>query len=513
MCFISIQGSKHRLSLEDELLPPAKHPRTIQPSSASDSVGSSGQPNGVCQEGQVSEKTNDLSATDSQDIVSSVSSVQNEREHVITFSTPDSQLAGSSLQNEREHVITLSTPDSQLLSEEIDSDGGRLDLDETREAVADTPGGDKEQSEMSLASTMEKPLESNSEPPSGTSVNRHPSPTITTDNTEPIVADDDSTQLPLERKPAEEIEELSVVGDLGSPAEEATSMETEPSNNQPSLGQDEVASKEVPMQCADEENVVTEEAHPGTAALLDHSYCSQENSPPFVQPQESEDVSDGLKEATKLSLVNYDHTYCYSSDLALEQPSSLADTQTQSEEVYLTRSELSQSDTSQELFSCNQSNLDDATNVEQGHVGVSVDSNNGTPSSSESHHAECSQMVTRAPSSSESHHAECSQMVTRAPSSSSESHHAECSQMVTRETQTTSPELSNTAVNTDLLGTTTAVPQVSVSELQAMVGKTTADTGILTCASVDELLALQEKLFELQQLVQQRLSKAMRERP
>ena len=427
--------------------------------------------------------------------------MQNEREHVTTFSTPDSQLAGSSLQNEREHVITLSTPDSQLVSEEIDSDGGRLDLDETREAVADTPGGDKEQSEMSLASTMEKPPESNSEPPSGTSVNRHPSPTMTTDNTEPIVADDDSTQLPLERKPAEETEELSVVGDLGSPAEEATSMETEPSNNQPSLGQDEVASKEVPMQCADEENVVTEEAHPGTAALLDHSYYSQENSPPFVQPQESEDVSDGLKEATKLSLVNNDHTYCYSSDLALEQPSSLADTQTQSEEVYLTResseptcSSESQSDTSQELFSCNQSNLDDATNVEQGHVGVSVDSNNGTPSSSESHHAECSQMVTRAPSSSESHH-------------------AEFSQMVTRETLTTSPELSNTAVNTDLLGTTTAVPQVTILELQAMVGKTTADTGILTCASLDELLALQEKLFELQQLVQQRLSKAMRERP
>ena len=352
---------------------------------------------------------------------------------------------------------------------------GEQSLNEAREAGADMSGGVLDQSEMDTASMTETPLETNSEPPSCTSVNQ-PSPKIISENSEHIATDNDSTQLPLERKPAEDGEESSVLGDHGSPVEEAMSMETEPSNNLPS--QDEVASKEVSTQGADEE------ANSGTTALLDHSYCSHETSHSSLQPQESEGCNDGLKVATKLSLVNNDHTYCYSSDLALEQPSSLADTETHGEEQYLTRSEQaeptcsseSQSDTSQELFSCNQNHLDEATNDEQEHMDVPVDSNSGTPSSSESHHAECSQMVTR-------------------------------------DTQTTTPDLSDTAVNTDLFCATTTFPQVSVSELQSMVGITATDTGILSSASVDELLALQEKLFELQQLVQQLLSKAMRERP
>lgn len=142
---------------------------------------------------------------------------------------------------------------------------GEQSLNETREAGADMSGGVLDQSEMDTASMTETPLETNSEPPSSTSVNQ-PSPKIISENSEHIATDNDSTQLPLERKPAEDGEESSVLGDHGSPVEEAMSMETEPSNNLPS--QDDVASKEVSTQGADEE------ANSGTTALLDHSYCS-----------------------------------------------------------------------------------------------------------------------------------------------------------------------------------------------------------------------------------------------
>ena len=467
-----MQGSKRRSSVEDEVPTTAKQSRASQPSSSqpssTSSVDSSEQPNGGPQDRKVCEKTTaNLSATDSQDLLGSESSVPTES--AVTLSTPDSQLV----------------PEAKLknsVSEESSIKAAKVAPEQSGDLVEQSKSD--EMDETSTVSIVEKFQESNSNPQGGLD-STPPLPKVTTQQTEPAVTDIDSTQLSLEERLADsaasESGPMDVPGNHMSPVEEGAPMETEPSS--PSSAAEEVpdAVVEVPAQHLHAEPNVTK--HPATVVIHDHSYCSQKaSSSSLQQPQESS--SDSLNVATKLSSVNNDHTYCYSSDLDLEQQSSLPDEQTQLEEILLAQPEpicSSPADpdtgTSQELFSCNQNNADETAENGQEEMET-LDSNSSNPSSSESHHADCSQRV------------------------------------ATKDTQTPSPELLNTAINTDLTCTTVAVPQLlSVSNFQSVVGEITANTGILAEAGVEELLALQEKLFELQQLVQQSLSKTMRERP
>ena len=467
-----MQGSKRRSSVEDEVPTTAKQSRASQPSSSqpssTSSVDSSEQPNGGPQDRKVCEKTTaNLSATDSQDLLGSESSVPTES--AVTLSTPDSQLV----------------PEAKLknsVSEESSIKAAKVAPEQSGDLVEQSKSD--EMDETSTVSIVEKFQESNSNPQGGLD-STPPLPKVTTQQTEPAVTDIDSTQLSLEERLADsaasESGPMDVPGNHMSPVEEGAPMETEPSS--PSSAAEEVpdAVVEVPAQHLHAEPNVTK--HPATVVIHDHSYCSQKaSSSSLQQPQESS--SDSLNVATKLSSVNNDHTYCYSSDLDLEQQSSLPDEQTQLEEILLAQPEpicSSPADpdtgTSQELFSCNQNNADETAENGQEEMET-LDSNSSNPSSSESHHADCSQRV------------------------------------ATKDTQTPSPELLNTAINTDLTCTTIAVPQLlSVSNFQSVVGEITANTGILAEAGVEELLALQEKLFELQQLVQQSLSKTMRERP
>ena len=467
-----MQGSKRRSSVEDEVPTTAKQSRASQPSSSqpssTSSVDSSEQPNGGPQDRKVCEKTTaNLSATDSQDLLGSESSVPTES--AVTLSTPDSQLV----------------PEAKLknsVSEGSSIKAAKVAPEQSGDLVEQSKSD--EMDETSTVSIVEKFQESNSNPQGGLD-STPPLPKVTTQQTEPAVTDIDSTQLSLEERLADsaasESGPMDVPGNHMSPVEEGAPMETEPSS--PSSAAEEVpdAVVEVPAQHLHAEPNVTK--HPATVVIHDHSYCSQKaSSSSLQQPQESS--SDSLNVATKLSSVNNDHTYCYSSDLDLEQQSSLPDEQTQLEESLLAQPEpicSSPADpdtgTSQELFSCNQNNADETAENGQEEMET-LDSNSSNPSSSESHHADCSQRV------------------------------------ATKDTQTPSPELLNTAINTDLTCTTVAVPQLlSVSNFQSVVGEITANTGILAEAGVEELLALQEKLFELQQLVQQSLSKTMRERP
>ena len=467
-----MQGSKRRSSVEDEVPTTAKQSRASQPSSSqpssTSSVDSSEQPNGGPQDRKVCEKTTaNLSATDSQDLLGSESSVPTES--AVTLSTPDSQLV----------------PEAKLknsVSEESSIKAAEVAPEQSGDLVEQSKSD--EMDETSTVSTVEKFQESNSNPQGGLD-STPPLPKVTTQQTELAVTDIDSTQLSLEERLADsaasESGPMDVPGNHMSPVEEGAPMETETSS--PSSAAEEVpdAVVEVPAQHLHAEPNVTK--HPATVVIHDHSYCSQKaSSSSLQQPQESS--SDSLNVATKLSSVNNDHTYCYSSDLDLEQQSSLPDEQTQLEESLLPQPEpicSSPADpdtgTSQELFSCNQNNADETAENGQEEMET-LDSNGSNPSSSESHHADCSQRV------------------------------------ATKDTQTPSPELLNTAINTDLTCTTVAVPQLlSVSNFQSVVGEITANTGILAEAGVEELLALQEKLFELQQLVQQSLSKTMRERP
>ena len=467
-----MQGSKRRSSVEDEVPTTAKQSRASQPSSSqpssTSSVDSSEQPNGGPQDRKVCEKTTaNLSATDSQDLLGSESSVPTES--AVTLSTPDSQLV----------------PEAKLknsVSEESSIKAAEVAPEQSGDLVEQSKSD--EMDETSTVSTVEKFQESNSNPQGGLD-STPPLPKVTTQQTELAVTDIDSTQLSLEERLADsaasESGPMDVPGNHMSPVEEGAPMETETSS--PSSAAEEVpdAVVEVPAQHLHAEPNVTK--HPATVVIHDHSYCSQKaSSSSLQQPQESS--SDSLNVATKLSSVNNDHTYCYSSDLDLEQQSSLPDEQTQLEEILLAQPEpicSSPADpdtgTSQELFSCNQNNADETAENGQEEMET-LDSNSSNPSSSESHHADCSQRV------------------------------------ATKDTQTPSPELLNTAINTDLTCTTVTVPQLlSVSNFQSVVGEITANTGILAEAGVEELLALQEKLFELQQLVQQSLSKTMRERP
>ena len=467
--FIFMQESKRRPSVEDEVPSTAKQSKASQPSSTS-SVDSSEQPNGGPQDRKVSEKTTaNLSATDSQDLLGSESSVPTES--AVTLSTPDSQLV----------------PEAKLkssVSEESSNKAGKVAPEESGDLVEQSKSD--EMDETSTVSIVEKFQESNSNPQGGLD-STPPLPKATTQQTELAVTDIDSTQLPLEERPADsaasESGAMDVPGNNISPVEEVAPMETEPSNLSSAAEEVPAAVVEVPAQRPHAEPNATK--YPATVVIHDHSYCSQKaSSSSLQQPQESSDCSDSLNVATKLSSVNNDHTYCYSSDLDLEQPSSLADEQTQLEESLLAQPEPICSSpahpdagTSQELFSCNQNNADETAENGQEEMET-LDSNSSSPSSSESHHADCSQRV------------------------------------ATKDTQTPSPELLNTAINTDLTCTTIAVPPLlSVSNFQSVVGEITANTGILAEAGVEELLALQEKLFELQQLVQQSLSKTMRERP
>ena len=471
-----MQGSKRRPSVEDEVPTTAKQSRACQPSSTS-SVDSSEQPNGGPQDRKVCEKTTaNLSATDSQDLLGSESSVPTES--AVMLSTPDSQLV----------------PEAKLknsVSEESLNKAGKVAPEQSGDLVEQS--GDlveqsksDEMDETSTVSTVEKFQESNSNPQGGLD-STPPLPKVTTQQTEPAVTDIDSTQLSLEERLADsaasESGAMDVPGNHMSPVEEGAPMETEPSSPSSAAEEVPVAVVEVPAQHPHAEPNATK--HPATVVIHDHSYCSQKaSSSSLQQPQESSNCSDSLNVATKLSSVNNDHTYCYSSDLDLEQQSSLPDEQTQLEESLLAQPEpicSSPADpdtgTSQELFSCDQNNADETAENGQEEMET-LDSNSSNPSSSESHHADCSQRV------------------------------------ATKDTQTPSPELLNTAINTDLTCTTIAVPQLlSVSNFQSVVGEITANTGILAEAGVEELLALQEKLFELQQLVQQSLSKTMRERP
>ena len=448
----------------------AKQSKASQPSSTS-SVDSSEQPNGGPQDRKVSEKTTaSLSATDSQDLLGSDSSVPTES--AVTLSTPDSQLV----------------PEEKLknsVSEESLNKAGEVAPEQSGDLVEQSKSD--EMNETSTVSTVEKFQESNSDPQGGVD-STPPLPKATTQQTEPAVTDIDSTQLPLEEgladSAASESGGMDVPGNHISPVEEVAPMETEPSSLSSAAEEVPVAVVEVPAQRPHAEPNATK--HSATVVIHDHSYCSQKaSSSSLQQPQESSNCSDSLNVATKLSSVNNDHTYCYSSDLDLEQPSSLPDEQTQLEESLLAQPEPICSSpanpdagTSQELFSCNQSNADEIAENGQEEMET-LDSSSSSPSSSESHHADCSQRV------------------------------------ATKDTQTPSPELLNTAINTDLTCTTIAVPTplLSVSNFQSVVGEITANTGILAEAGVEELLALQEKLFELQQLVQQSLSKTMRERP
>lgn len=467
-----MQGSKRRSSVEDEVPTTAKQSRASQPSSSqpssTSSVDSSEQPNGGPQDRKVCEKTTaNLSATDSQDLLGSESSVPTES--AVTLSTPDSQLV----------------PEAKLknsVSEESSIKAAKVAPEQSGDLVEQSKSD--EMDETSTVSIVEKFQESNSNPQGGLD-STPPLPKVTTQQTEPAVTDIDSIQLSLEERLADsaasESGPMDVPGNHMSPVEEGAPMETEPSS--PSSAAEEVpdAVVEVPAQHLHAEPNVTK--HPATVVIHDHSYCSQKSSSSSLQ-QPLESSSDSLNVATKLSSVNNDHTYCYSSDLDLEQQSSLPDEQTQLEESLLAQPEpicSSPADpdtgTSQELFSCNQNNTDETAENGQEEMET-LDSNSSNPSSSESHHADCSQRV------------------------------------ATKDTQTPSPELLNTAINTDLTCTTVAVPQLlSVSNFQSVVGEITANTGILAEAGVEELLALQEKLFELQQLVQQSLSKTMRERP
>ena len=468
--FFFMQESKRRPSVEDEVPTTAKQSKASQPSSTS-SVDSSEQPNGGPQDRKVSEKTTaSPSATDSQDLLGSDSSVPTES--AVTLSTPDSQLV----------------PEEKLknsVSEESLNKAGEVAPEQSGDLVEQSKSD--EMNETSTVSTVEKFQESNSDPQGGVD-STPPLPKATTQQTEPAVTDIDSTQLPLEEgladSAASESGGMDVPGNHISPVEEVAPMETEPSSLSSAAEEVPVAVVEVPAQRPHAEPNATK--HSATVVIHDHSYCSQKaSSSSLQQPQESSNCSDSLNVATKLSSVNNDHTYCYSSDLDLEQPSSLPDEQTQLEESLLAQPEPICSSpanpdagTSQELFSCNQSNADEIAENGQEEMET-LDSSSSSPSSSESHHADCSQRV------------------------------------ATKDTQTPSPELLNTAINTDLTCTTIAVPTplLSVSNFQSVVGEITANTGILAEAGVEELLALQEKLFELQQLVQQSLSKTMRERP
>lgn len=440
-----------------------KQSKASQPSSSS-SVDSSEQPNGGSEETKVSEKTPaDLSPSDSQDLLGPESSVPTES--AVTLSTPDSQLVPEATVKE-----SVSEQSSNKVSEQSDEFDKQSKSDDAMD-------------ETSRDSTVVKFQESNSNPQRDLD-STPPSPKAT-QQTEPATTDIDSTQLRLEERVADNAASESGAMDIPenrtSPVEEVEPMETEPSNLS-SAAEVPVPVIEVPAQRPHAEPNATN--HPATVVIHDHSYCSQKASSSSLQPQESSNCSDNLNVATKLSSVNNDHTYCYSSDLDLEEPSSLPDEQTQLEESLLAQPEPICSSpahpdagVSQELFSCNLNNADETGENDQEQIEP-LDNNSSSPSSSESHHADCSQRV------------------------------------ATKDTQTPSPELLNTAINTDLTSTTIAVPPLlSVSNLQSVVGEITANTGILAEAGVEQLLALQEKLFELQQLVQQSLSKTMRERP
>ena len=466
--FFSPQESKRRPSVEDEVATTVKQSKASQPSSSS-SVDSSEQPNGGSEERKVSEKTAaDLSASDSQDLLGPESSWPTES--AVTLSTPDSQLVPEA---------TL----KESVSEQSSNKAGKVASEQSDELVEQSKSDDA-MDETSTDSTVEKFQESNSNPQRSLD-STPPSPKATTQQTEPATTDIDSTQLPLEERltdnAASESGAMDIPENHTSPVEEVEPMETEPSNLS-SAPEMPVAVIEVPAQLPHAEPNATN--HPATVVIHDHSYCSQKASSSSLQPQESSNCSDNVNVATKLSSVNNDHTYCYSSDLDLEEPSSLADEQTQLEESLLAQPEPICSSpahpdagVSQELFSCNLNNADETVENDQEQIEP-LDSNSTSPSSSESHHADCSQRV------------------------------------ATKDTQTPSPELLNTAINTDLTSTTITVPPLlSVSNLQSVVGEITANTGILAEAGVEQLLALQEKLFELQQLVQQSLSKTMRERP
>ena len=444
-----------------------KQSKASQPSSSS-SVDSSEQPNGGSEETKVNEKTAaDLSPSDSQDLLGPESSVPTES--AVTLSTPDSQLMPEATVKES-------------VSEQSSNKVGKVASEQSDE-LDEQAKSDDAMDETSRDSTVVKFQESDSNPQRDLD-STPPSPKAT-QQTEPATTDIDSTQLPLEERVADNAASESGAMDIPenrtSPVEEVEPMETEPSNLS-SAAEVPVAVIEVPAQRPHAEPNATN--HPATVVIHDHSYCSQKASSSSLQPQESSNCSDNLNVATKLSSVNNDHTYCYSSDLDLEEPSSLPDEQTQLEESLLAQPEPICSSpahpdagVSQELFSCNLNNADETGENDQEQIEP-LDNNSSSPSSSESHHADCSQRV------------------------------------ATKDTQTPSPELLNTAINTDLTSTTIAVPPLlSVSNLQSVVGEITANTGILAEAGVEQLLALQEKLFELQQLVQQSLSKTMRERP
>ena len=444
-----------------------KQSKASQPSSSS-SVDSSEQPNGGSEETKVSEKTAaDLSPSDSQDLLGPESSVPTES--AVTLSTPDSQLVPEATVKES-------------VSEQSSNKVGKVASEQSDE-LDEQAKSDDAMDETSRDSTVVKFQESDSNPQRDLD-STPPSPKAT-QQTEPATTDIDSTQLPLEERVADNAASESGAMDIPenrtSPVEEVEPMETEPSNLS-SAAEVPVPVIEVPAQRPHAEPNATN--HPATVVIHDHSYCSQKASSSSLQPQESSNCSDNLNVATKLSSVNNDHTYCYSSDLDLEEPSSLPDEQTQLEESLLAQPEPICSSpahpdagVSQELFSCNLNNADETGENDQEQIEP-LDNNSSSPSSSESHHADCSQRV------------------------------------ATKDTQTPSPELLNTAINTDLTSTTIAVPPLlSVSNLQSVVGEITANTGILAEAGVEQLLALQEKLFELQQLVQQSLSKTMRERP
>ena len=444
-----------------------KQSKASQPSSSS-SVDSSEQPNGGSEETKVSEKTPaDLSPSDSQDLLGPESSVPTES--AVTLSTPDSQLVPEATVKES-------------VSEQSSNKVGKVASEQSDE-LDEQAKSDDAMDETSRDSTVVKFQESDSNPQRDLD-STPPSPKAT-QQTEPATTDIDSTQLPLEERVADNAASESGAMDIPenrtSPVEEVEPMETEPSNLS-SAAEVPVPVIEVPAQRPHAEPNATN--HPATVVIHDHSYCSQKASSSSLQSQESSNCSDNLNVATKLSSVNNDHTYCYSSDLDLEEPSSLPDEQTQLEESLLAQPEPICSSpahpdagVSQELFSCNLNNADETGENDQEQIEP-LDNNSSSPSSSESHHADCSQRV------------------------------------ATKDTQTPSPELLNTAINTDLTSTTIAVPPLlSVSNLQSVVGEITANTGILAEAGVEQLLALQEKLFELQQLVQQSLSKTMRERP
>ena len=152
-----MQESKRRPSVEDEVPTTTKQSKASQPSSTS-SVDSSEQPNGGPQDRKVSEKTTaSLSATDSQDLLGSDSSVPT------VGSDSSVPTVGSDSSVPTESVVTLSTPDSQLVPEEkLKNSVSEESLNKAGEVAPEQSGDLVEQSksdemnETSTVSTVEK---------------------------------------------------------------------------------------------------------------------------------------------------------------------------------------------------------------------------------------------------------------------------------------------------------------------------------------------------------------------